>query len=41
MADEVTRFGVLNNALKQEAVKKRSLQDHKNEAEKELRRAVE
>jgi hypothetical protein len=41
VADEITRFGTLNNNIKQELIKKRGLIEHKAAAEKELKRAVE
>ena len=41
MADEVARFGALNNSIKQEVLKKKSLLEHKSEADRELRRALE
>ena len=41
VADEVARFGQLGSSIKQEMIKKKGLAEHKAEAERELRRAVE
>jgi hypothetical protein len=39
--EEVARFSQLNNNIKHEISKKKSLLDHKSEAEKDLKKAVE
>ena len=41
MADEISRFSSLNNNIKQELSKKKGLADHKIDAERDLRKAIE
>jgi hypothetical protein len=41
IADEVARFSTLNNNIKQELMKKKGLTDHKADAERDLRKAIE